>query len=278
MSEYTFSNTVGELLRFPLSKLSIKHGDNLYNFFQISDNSSINIEPIFRQTHYGRQRRIGWNVELNINILQNKLFDRSQGNMFTYVVPDEDNIGNGTLTLGEPILLSGAKKGIYTVLFTTDEDFEVTYNVGLDDAEFINGGTVGVLFEDEVKFTITQGATEFVEADRFDIHVIDMQDSGLLKHLRDLENKIVYTQLVFGNTTDWDLKPTGELPTGLQHTNLNSDGAFVMDFGELLGFNYTIPQDKDFGYQVNIILKGAVKNDKDVFIRDLEIDNTQMFK
>lgn len=87
------------------------------------------------------------------------------------LVIGDGNVGNGILTLANPALGAGVVPGIYRIICVgEDEDggeFEVFDPAGIS----IGTVDVGDPFNDVVKFTIADGATDFEEGDLFEIHV-----------------------------------------------------------------------------------------------------------
>src|SRR5262245_26221184 len=86
-------------------------------------------------------------------------------------VADAGNTGNGVLTLAAPPASAAVKDGKYTVRFV-----EPVTNLGNFIVEDPHGvavgeGVVGTLFDGEVRFTIADGATDFVVNDSFTITV-----------------------------------------------------------------------------------------------------------
>lgn len=88
----------------------------------------------------------------------------------TLVIGD-DNVGNGVVTLADPALGAGVVPGIYRIVCVAAEanggEFEVFDPAGVS----IGTAEVGVAFNDVVKFTIADGATDFAVDDAFEIHV-----------------------------------------------------------------------------------------------------------
>jgi hypothetical protein len=85
------------------------------------------------------------------------------------------NTGNGTLTMdaGTPVR-SGAKVGVYQVRFvaaaTNNGTFRVTDPDGFVLGDVVMAGGAGA-FDNDVKFAVADGATDFVVGDGFDITV-----------------------------------------------------------------------------------------------------------
>lgn len=95
----------------------------------------------------------------------------------TSAVKSGGNTGNGVVTVDPttPILVN-ARTGIYsarvTVAGANSATFRVTDPLGdvLGDFAYAGAGAVGA-FADQIKFTITDGATDFVVGDGFDLTV-----------------------------------------------------------------------------------------------------------
>src|ERR1017187_4156930 len=83
------------------------------------------------------------------------------------------NTGNGTNTLDVTTpILAGAKKGVYTARFvvaaTNNGSFVVTDPDGLVIGEVVMSGGAGA-FANHIKFAISDGSTDFIVGDGFDI-------------------------------------------------------------------------------------------------------------
>lgn len=81
------------------------------------------------------------------------------------------NTGNGTFTLADPAVSSKVKHGVYRVVCVTAASNAGTFRVENPAGVDIGNATVGVAFNKEVKFTIADGATDFVVGDAFEITV-----------------------------------------------------------------------------------------------------------
>jgi hypothetical protein len=81
------------------------------------------------------------------------------------------NTGNGVATLADPAIADGARPGIYQVICIEPGADAGTFEVFGPDGVSIGTATVGVAFDGEVKFTIADGATDFVAGDGFKITV-----------------------------------------------------------------------------------------------------------
>lgn len=85
------------------------------------------------------------------------------------------NTGNGTLTVdGTTPVKAGAKTGVYTVRFiaaaTNNGTFRVTDPDGFVLGDVVMAGGSGA-FDNDIKFAIADGATDFVVGDGFDVTV-----------------------------------------------------------------------------------------------------------
>jgi len=84
------------------------------------------------------------------------------------------NTGNGALTMDATTpLLEGAKVGIYTVRCTVVAANGGTFEVKDPDGYALGEVAVGATFENDIKFSIADGAADFVVGDGFDITVAD---------------------------------------------------------------------------------------------------------
>jgi hypothetical protein len=81
------------------------------------------------------------------------------------------NTGNGVLTMADPAVNSKVKNGNYRAVCTAVATNGGTFRVEGPDGVQIGNATVGTPFNKEVKFTIADGATDFVVGDAFDILV-----------------------------------------------------------------------------------------------------------
>jgi len=86
------------------------------------------------------------------------------------VTAGSSNTGNGTLTLGTNTLAAGLQAGDYVVTVASGA---TTFTVKDPKNQTVgSGGSIGSAFNDEIKFTITQGETAFVQGDVFTITVV----------------------------------------------------------------------------------------------------------
>lgn len=81
------------------------------------------------------------------------------------------NTGNGALTLGTPSWQATVQQGVYRVTFIEPVANLGTFVVEGPDGVIVGNGVVGTLFSNQVRFTIADGATDFVAGDTFLITV-----------------------------------------------------------------------------------------------------------
>lgn len=81
------------------------------------------------------------------------------------------NTGNGALTLGTPKTAAGVKPGGYVVTIIEPASNGGVFSVTDPDGNALATGTIGVLYDGVVRFTIADGATDFVAGDQFTITV-----------------------------------------------------------------------------------------------------------
>jgi len=79
--------------------------------------------------------------------------------------------GNGVLTVASPAVSSKVKDGVYTVVCIEPASAAGTFEVRDPSGKNIGAATVGVAFNKEIKFTIADGATDFIAGDTFSIIV-----------------------------------------------------------------------------------------------------------
>lgn len=87
------------------------------------------------------------------------------------VEPDAGNTGDGVLTLADPAVGAGVVPGLYRVICATTAVDGGTFNVFDPAGANIGVATVGVAFDGVVKFTIADGAADFIVGDTFTITV-----------------------------------------------------------------------------------------------------------
>jgi hypothetical protein len=81
------------------------------------------------------------------------------------------NTGNGAMTLATPKTGTGVKSGTYTVVCNATAENGGSFRVEDPDGVEVGEVAVGSPFAGPVKFTIADGATDFVAGDAFDIAV-----------------------------------------------------------------------------------------------------------
>lgn len=79
--------------------------------------------------------------------------------------------GNGVLTIADPAVSSRVKDGDYTVVCVGEDADGGQFRVEDPNGKHIGDAVVGVAFNKEIKFTIADGATDFVLGDTFTITV-----------------------------------------------------------------------------------------------------------
>ncbi len=79
--------------------------------------------------------------------------------------------GNGVLTLANPAVGSKVKDGVYTVVCIEPAANAGVFEVRDPAGKSVGTATVGVAFNKEIKFTIADGATDFVAGDTFSLAV-----------------------------------------------------------------------------------------------------------
>lgn len=84
---------------------------------------------------------------------------------------DPVGTGNGVMTLADPAVNSKVKHGVYRAECIAAANDAGTFRVEDPDGKEIGSVDVGVAFNKEVKFTIANGATDFVLGDYFEITV-----------------------------------------------------------------------------------------------------------
>lgn len=79
------------------------------------------------------------------------------------------NTGNGVMTLANPAFGPGAKPGTYRVTAIEPGANGGVFQVEDPDGNVIGTASVGVAYDGPVKFTIADGATDFVSGDSFTV-------------------------------------------------------------------------------------------------------------
>lgn len=85
--------------------------------------------------------------------------------------PAFDGTGDGVLTKATPAYGAGVKAGVYSIVNIEPAANGGTFQVNDPDGVQIGIATVGVAFDGDVKFTIADGATDFVAGDTFTLAV-----------------------------------------------------------------------------------------------------------
>lgn len=85
--------------------------------------------------------------------------------------------GNGTITMAEPAVNTKVKDGVYRAVCIEAAADGGTFEVSGPNGKSIGPASVGVAFNKEIKFTINDGATDFVAGDTFDILVATNAES-----------------------------------------------------------------------------------------------------
>lgn len=90
------------------------------------------------------------------------------------------NTGNGTLTLADPSSTTAAKSGRYTVTFLAQGADAGEFEVEGPDGKIVGAGKTGAAFTKQVRFTIADGATDFVAGDQFflDVGIVPGENDG----------------------------------------------------------------------------------------------------
>ena len=98
----------------------------------------------------------------------------------TVTVSVGTNTGNGLLTLAAPAFTNAAKPGRYTVTMLTEKANGGEFEVEGPDGAIVGAGKVGTAFGKQVKFTIADGAVDFVPGDQFylTVGVVPGEDDG----------------------------------------------------------------------------------------------------
>lgn len=96
---------------------------------------------------------------------------RKKGDTFSVGAPAFVGTGNGVLTPATPAFGAGVKLGTYKAIVIEPGANVGTFQVEDPDGIVIGIATVGVAFDGVVKFTIADGATDFVAGDTFSLAV-----------------------------------------------------------------------------------------------------------
>jgi hypothetical protein len=95
----------------------------------------------------------------------------SGGGAVTVTKTDVAGANKGVLTLANPAHGAGVKAGTYRVVFVEPAADAGTFVVEDPDGIVVGRGTVGVAFDAAVKFTIADGATDFLPGEQAQVHV-----------------------------------------------------------------------------------------------------------
>lgn len=84
---------------------------------------------------------------------------------------DAGNTGDGVMTMATPAFAAGVKAGVYVLTCIEPAANAGVFEIEGPDGVVVDTATVAVAFDGEVKFTIADGAADFVAGDRFTITV-----------------------------------------------------------------------------------------------------------
>lgn len=84
---------------------------------------------------------------------------------------DAGNTGDGVLTMEASPVTSAVREGVYVVVCIDPAADGGTFDVQDPAGKSVGTATVGALFGKQVRFTISDGAADFVAGDRFEISV-----------------------------------------------------------------------------------------------------------
>lgn len=104
-------------------------------------------------------------------ILPNALLARVAVAAGVQVAQAFSGTGNGVLTFASPAVNSRVKDGAYKVTCVTAAVNGGVFRVEDPDGKSLGNATVGAAFNKEIKFTIADGATDFVVGDEFTLTV-----------------------------------------------------------------------------------------------------------
>ena len=119
-------------------------------------------------------------IAVSQTVLANALLGRIElsAGVTTAVTAKSGNTGNGVLTMANPAVSSAVKEGRYTVTILTAATNAGTFEVEGPGGASIGTGSVGVAFTGEVKFTLADGASDFVVGDQIYIDVDGADATG----------------------------------------------------------------------------------------------------
>lgn len=110
----------------------------------------------------------------NVTDVGTVLGKRTIGALSAAYVARAGNTGNFTNAFAAPPVAPGSKLGVYTITFTAATKYRVEDPDGIELGE----GTTGVAFVNQMKMTITAGATPAVVGDAADITVTAVAGDG----------------------------------------------------------------------------------------------------
>lgn len=164
------------------------------------------------------------------------------------------NTGNGTITMDVTTpVLANALAGVYTarctVAGTNSATFRLTDPKGdvLGDAS-LSGAGATLSFADQVKFVVTDGATDFVVGDGFDITVA----AGTLKYIPSVKTAVDGSQNPIAILADQSDPSGGDVNAGIYIAGEFNSNALTFDSG------WTVALLKPLLVQQNIYLKTSV--------------------
>lgn len=85
--------------------------------------------------------------------------------------PKAGNTGNGDLTLANPKTAAGVKVGVYTVTVIEPASNGGVFTVTDPEGVQLPSGAVGVAYDNQIRFTLADGATDFASGDQFNVTV-----------------------------------------------------------------------------------------------------------
>lgn len=85
--------------------------------------------------------------------------------------------GNGAITMADPAVNTKVKDGVYRAVCIEPASNGGTFDVTDPSGKSIGSASVGAAFNKEIKFTIADGATDFVAGDTFEMLVVTNAES-----------------------------------------------------------------------------------------------------
>jgi hypothetical protein len=124
------------------------------------------------------------------------------------------NTGNGTFTLDATTPVVGnAQPGVYVVRCTTAAANGGTFRVFDPTGDVIGDVAVGATFNDQLKFMIADGATDFVVGDEFDVTVSALSKTYVPLSLTATDGSQVAAGISFANVDATLADQTGTVVT-----------------------------------------------------------------